>query len=252
MTEAEWLSSTDPAPMLEFLRGRVSDRKLRLFAVAGCRRFGNFIVFDEQRQAITAAEQFADGKLTANKMKAAAEAMNLGGADEAKYACWYACQEDAHEAAVSVTRELCHCAASAVEISLEESGPEGPALFGTPEKAEAEERAFVAGLLREIVGLPFRGKSRIKSEWLAWNDATVPRIARAIYEDSGFDNPPIMLDTSPDEAVRAQAALCTRLAQLGDALEDAGCTDTELLGHLRGPGPHVRGCWAVDLVMGKQ
>jgi hypothetical protein len=33
--------------------------------------------------------------------------------------------------------------------------------------------------------------------------------------------------------------------------EDAGCTDPELLGHLRGPGPHVRGCWAVDLVRGK-
>jgi hypothetical protein len=36
-----------------------------------------------------------------------------------------------------------------------------------------------------------------------------------------------------------------------DALERAGCTDAELLGHLRGPGPHVRGCWAVDLVLGK-
>jgi hypothetical protein len=43
-----------------------------------------------------------------------------------------------------------------------------------------------------------------------------------------------------------------RLAVLADTLEDAGCTHAELLGHLRGPGPHVRGCWAVDLVMGKQ
>jgi hypothetical protein len=42
-----------------------------------------------------------------------------------------------------------------------------------------------------------------------------------------------------------------RLALLADALEDAGCTDGELLGHLRGPGPHVRGCWALDLVLGK-
>jgi hypothetical protein len=39
---------------------------------------------------------------------------------------------------------------------------------------------------------------------------------------------------------------------LADALEDAGCTDAELLGHLRGPGPHVRGCWALDVVLAKE
>jgi hypothetical protein len=43
-----------------------------------------------------------------------------------------------------------------------------------------------------------------------------------------------------------------RLSLLADALEDAGCTHAELLGHLRSPGPHVRGCWAVDLVLGKE
>jgi hypothetical protein len=43
----------------------------------------------------------------------------------------------------------------------------------------------------------------------------------------------------------------TRLAVLADALEEAGCDQADLLGHLRGPGPHVRGCWAVDLVLGK-
>ena len=43
-----------------------------------------------------------------------------------------------------------------------------------------------------------------------------------------------------------------RLAVLADALEDAGCTDADILGHLRGPGPHVRGCWVIDLLLGKQ
>ena len=42
-----------------------------------------------------------------------------------------------------------------------------------------------------------------------------------------------------------------RLAVLADTLEEAGCSDSDLLGHLRGPGPHVRGCWVVDLVLGK-
>jgi hypothetical protein len=38
---------------------------------------------------------------------------------------------------------------------------------------------------------------------------------------------------------------------LGDALEEAGCSDEEILAHLRGPGPHVRGCWVVDLLLNK-
>jgi len=41
------------------------------------------------------------------------------------------------------------------------------------------------------------------------------------------------------------------LPVLADALEEAGCTDADLLGHLRGPGPHVRGCWVLDLLLGK-
>jgi hypothetical protein len=43
-----------------------------------------------------------------------------------------------------------------------------------------------------------------------------------------------------------------RLTVLADALEEAGCGDGEMLGHLRSAGPHVRGCWALDLVLGKE
>jgi hypothetical protein len=42
-----------------------------------------------------------------------------------------------------------------------------------------------------------------------------------------------------------------RLAVLADMLEEAGCCDPQLLAHLRGPGPHVRGCFAVEAVLGK-
>jgi hypothetical protein len=58
----------------------------------------------------------------------------------------------------------------------------------------------------------------------------VPKLAASIYEQRAFD----------------------RLPVLADALEEAGCTDADILGHLRGPGPHVRGCWAVDLILGKR
>jgi hypothetical protein len=80
-----------------------------------------------------------------------------------------------------------------------------------------------------LFGNPFR-PPRIDPAWLARNDGAVRKLAEAIYEGRSFDRLPI----------------------LADALEEAGCEDAELLGHLRGPGPHVKGCWALDLVLGKQ
>jgi hypothetical protein len=85
-------------------------------------------------------------------------------------------------------------------------------------------------LLRDIYGpLPCRPVF-IHPSWLAWNDGTVKKIAQAIYDERAFDRMPI----------------------LADALEDAGCDDADLLAHCRGAGPHVRGCWVVDLLLGKE
>jgi hypothetical protein len=93
-----------------------------------------------------------------------------------------------------------------------------------------------AHLLRCILGpLPFRPPPAIEPAWLGWNGGLVPRLAEAAYEERTL--PEGTLDPA-------------RLAILADALEDAGCTDNAILDHLRGPGPHVRGCWAVDLVLG--
>jgi hypothetical protein len=92
-------------------------------------------------------------------------------------------------------------------------------------------------LVREVFGNPFRPITEIDPAWLEWHHGIVQEFARAAYENRRL--PKGILDPA-------------RLALLADALEDAGCTDTELLGHLRGPGPHVRGCWALDLVLGKE
>ena len=75
---------------------------------------------------------------------------------------------------------------------------------------------------------PFRPVS-LDPSWLTWHNATIPKIAHAIYDDRAFDRLPI----------------------LADALEAAGCTDTQILDHCRRPGEHVGGCWVVDALLGK-
>jgi hypothetical protein len=91
---------------------------------------------------------------------------------------------------------------------------------------QAAEKAFQCALLREIFGDPFQ-RIRIKKSWLT---ATVRPLAEAIYAERTFDMLPI----------------------LADALEEAGCTNADILDHCRRPGKHVRGYWAVDLILGKK
>lgn len=87
-------------------------------------------------------------------------------------------------------------------------------------------RADQADLLRDIFGNPFRPV--VSSP--AWRSETVVALASAIYAERAFDRMPI----------------------LADALEEAGCDQPDILAHCRGPGPHVRGCWVVDGVLGKE
>ena len=64
MTEADWLAATDPMPMLAFLEGKASDRKLRLFAVACCRRIPIIDSHDHGVAALDLAERLAEGRAT--------------------------------------------------------------------------------------------------------------------------------------------------------------------------------------------
>jgi hypothetical protein len=89
----------------------------------------------------------------------------------------------------------------------------------------AERGRLVADIMRDIVGNPFRTMT-IDPAWLT---STVLTLAQGIYAERAFDRLPI----------------------LADALQDAGCENADMLGHCRGPGPHVRGCWVVDLILGK-
>jgi hypothetical protein len=84
-------------------------------------------------------------------------------------------------------------------------------------------------VLRDIFGNPFRPPPVIDPGVLAWHGGAARRLAEAIYAERRFGDVPV----------------------LADLLEEAGLTDATLLGHLRGPGPHVLGCWGLDAALGK-
>lgn len=84
-------------------------------------------------------------------------------------------------------------------------------------------------IIRDIFYNPFRPLPTITPSLLTWNDATIPKLAQQIYDERRFEDMPI----------------------LADALIDAGCRDEEILSHCRSEGPHVKGCWVLDLLLGK-
>jgi hypothetical protein len=95
--------------------------------------------------------------------------------------------------------------------------------------AYTEERQLQATYLRDLFANPYQ-VTHLDRDWLQWNGGSVVQLTRSIFGERKLDCLPI----------------------LADALEDAGCDNAEILSHCRSPGPHVRGCWAVDLILGKK
>lgn len=222
MTEAEWLACTKPQKMLEFLRGKASDRKLRLFVAACCRRIWHRIVDERCQQGIEGVETFADART--NRDRQAIKSIRRK-VREAERACGRNLPTMAVRAAVGRTASL-----AAQESSLYAAVVHGH----SQRELVAAEQNEQTGLLRDIFGNPFRPSSPLPPAVLAWNDGTVRRIAQGIYDERRM--PEGTLDSG-------------RLAILSDALLDAGCDNEELIAHCRSAGLHVRGSWAVDLIL---
>jgi hypothetical protein len=257
MTENDWTNSTDPQAMLAFLQGsgRASERKLRLFAVACCRRIWHLLVHEISRDAVVVGERFADGLATEGERDEVCQA-----ADDVWALLPHAFDEDLLEDdpsfanAISAAgippyaaEEAAEAPVAAVEDSADNLAAHRPAAKATgwanatgeePDaQAEALEQAAQARLVRCIFGNPFRPPPIIDPAWLLCNNGAVKRLAQAAYEERSL--PAGTLDVA-------------RLAVLADALTDAGCTELALLEHLREPQSHVRGCWVVDLCLGRQ
>jgi hypothetical protein len=215
MTEGKWLSSTDPTEMLSVLLGKSSDRKLRLFACACTRRVLDLM--DNRPvglKTVEFAERFADGLATRNELRGRA----WGNPGEAFSAVLWDARAAAENAAEFGAERQSRAATFLVE-GVDQSGD----VRG--QTARDRERETQSVLLRDIFGNPFRP---VAFE-LRWRTTDVVTLAQGIYDDRAFDRLPI----------------------LADALMDAGCADESVLEHCRSDGPHVRGCWVVDLVLGK-
>lgn len=224
MTETEWMNCTDPAPMLEFLRTQrtASERKLRLFAAACCRRVLNLLIDKHSRKALTIAERYADGEVTAEKLGFA-----WGDARRAAQVAHRQERETAEASAMLAVSLLCEAdigrALASVGLAARCEA------FPIEQARLAEVQRQQSIMLRDIVSNPFCPVV-LDPASLRWQDGTLPKLAHAIYHERAFDQLPI----------------------LADALEEAGCTNADLVNHCRGPGPHVRGCWAVDHLLGKE
>jgi hypothetical protein len=212
MTEAEWLECEDLQKMLEFLRGKASDRKLRLFACGCARQEWHLLIDEKSQQAIVLAEQFSDGNVGVQEMESVREeAVYPASGNLLTQTYFQALQTGAAVLAYDVTR----------------TEPEFPGQHVTWSIAVRGAIGILAGpqLLLCIFGNPFRPAALEPS----CRTALIEQMARGIYDDRRFEDLPI----------------------LADALEEAGCTSRDVLDHCRSPGPHVRGCWAVDLILNK-
>lgn len=218
MTEAEWLDSTDPLMMLKWAKSRFRHRKLRLFAVACARRIQPLLSDPRSHRAVDVAERFAGGEATDVELRHAER--EAAAAHKEAFLHWGrggkrgACLE---WAAQYTCASFAFKAAEAVGWMSATGRVEGETTPAHP--------ALQAALVRDIMGNPFRRVER-DSMWLA---QPVVALARAIYDERDFG----------------------RMPELADALGQAGCSDADVLNHCRDPGPHVRGCWVVDLVLGK-
>jgi hypothetical protein len=227
MTEAEWATCTEPLALWEFARDKISLRKYRLFTCACCRVAWEQIWPGRCRRAVLASERHAEGEITQQELlDARSEAYSVVHDQTYRQRHRGPGQPPFMELADPFLLAACDSAGyhpadlnRAVQF-LMRAGVDASGL---------------AQLFRDVAGFACFRSFNIDPAWLSWRDNTIQDMAKATYDDLTecyFDY--------------------HRLAVLADALEEAGCTNEDVLAHLRGPGPHVRGCWVVDLLLGKE
>ncbi len=224
MTEDMWLSCSELSPLNAFVRHGLSERKERLFECACCRRVLPQMSDERSCRAILVAEQYADGLATEDEREAAANAAAKACTKELKL------RFPGHEDLLGMPPTLSNAAYNAV-IDMGWWGA-APA-FNSPSSiirelvaSPAQEEAAQCDLWRDVVGNPFRPIT-VRPNWVTQD---VVSFASKIYQERA----------------------ASRMVELANLLQEAGCDSDEVLSHCRGVGPHVRGCWVIDMLLGKR
>jgi hypothetical protein len=248
MTEAEWLACEGPDLLVLHItragsaaRTVAGLRKLRLYACACCRQIWDILPDGGSRRVVELSEQFADGLVDRRALREAAE-WAVEAARRQRELAVEECgisrlgQPHVHPAVTRwraaqvverVSGDMPHGANVIGALIAEEVSPRGV----------AHEKRVQAALVRDLYGNPFRPPALLDGRLRNWGRDVIVRLAQAGYDQRA----------SQSGELDGQ-----RLAVLSDALEEAGCAYADILAHLRSPGPHVRGCWALDLILGKQ
>ena len=237
LTEDGWLRAQNPGLLLDFARQSGSPRRLRLATVGCCRLAWPSVPpcphpLDEKCLALLdLSEQYADGvakytQLTAARRELAGRDVPRGGPVDAKVAAaWFAAARDPATGCTEAVHRLLGVSwGGAKELVM----PTDRVEVGFPRGGGNWVAAclVMVSVTRDVFGNPFRPVT-LDPEW---RTSTVLALASQMYGSRDFGAMPI----------------------LADALQDAGCDNEDVFAHCRGSGPHVRGCWVVDLVLGKE
>ena len=236
MTESDWLTGTDYAAMTQFVAERLSARRQRLLAAAFCRAAGPLVSPPELLDALVVIERAADGTAPPGAQERARQTCR----ELAQRSFEVYAQSDSCEP--HVTSELAWAIAFAannplplvavgtrVATAVVEARTGVVLMVPVPgaefAAANAAQARVMRGVVWEVAGNPFR-----RTDFAPWRTGTAVALARQMYERREFSAMPI----------------------LADALQDAGCDDDDVLRHCRDACEHVRGCWVVDGVLGRE
>lgn len=219
MTEAQWAKTTSVARLLAGVRA--TDRKWRLLACAFARELWPHLYARGLGGIVEAAEEFADGgarsALTASRMRLwrfwGEISPKIGRPGETASSLCLLFMASSHLVGYRMSKTAVVKMASVVNQHLRDI-----------DRLEGWS-AVAAGLTRCVIGNPFRA-APLRPEWVT---PVARAIAEEVYRERRWEELPVV----------------------ADALEDVGCDDAAVLGHLRGPGPHARGCHGLDWVLGK-
>jgi hypothetical protein len=226
-----WLERAAPSELGVFLGKTASPRKGALFMSHLCRCFPEVFVDPRSLAALEAVDRYEPGEADLEAYQAALHAAEVA-SDEAREE-YNRCARQ-HWDASWLTASAAAAARIANEVALQGYyhsvlSDLRHAVLGRAGAGGGPRKNPVAPVMRPVFLEHFGDVRRPVAVDPAWLTSTVVSLAEGIYAERAFDRLPI----------------------LADALQDAGCEVADMLEHCRGPGPHVRGCWVVDLLLGK-